>query len=71
MSQSFDVDVNDEEFFECMSYCYKFKQFDFNYELPLIYQVEENEVDNGNYEEFVSYQTYNANNLEYLKKIYM
>lgn len=71
VSQSFDVDVNDEEFFECMSYCYKFKQFDFNYELPLIYQVEENEVDNGNYEDFVSYQTYNANNLEYLKKIYM
>lgn len=70
VNQSFDIEVKDIKFFKCMSYCWRFKSFEFNFDLPLVYQVEENEVENGNYEDFVSYQTYNSNNLDFLKKLY-
>ena len=70
VNQSFDIEVKDIQFFKCMSYCWRFKSFEFNFDLPLVYQVEENEVENGYYEDFVSYQTYNSNNLDFLKKLY-
>jgi hypothetical protein len=70
VNQSFDVDVYDYEMIECLKYVALFKEFEFNYELPLIYQIEETACENGNYEELVSYQTYNEKNLDYLKQIY-
>jgi hypothetical protein len=42
----------------------------FSFELPLIYQVEQKDLENGNYEDFITYQTYNEGNLKFLNQIY-
>ena len=57
-----------EEFNEVMAYCEGMKGMDFVFELPLIYQVdnEECEVDKGSYEEFITYMTVNEHILDFM-----
>ena len=69
INQSFDFSFNDENFQNAIVFCYKFKNFNFTYELPLLYQIHQNLLENGNYEDFISYQTTNDNIEEFLKEI--
>ena len=69
INQSFDFSFNDENFQNAIVFCYKFKNFHFTYELPLLYQIHQNLLENGNYEDFISYQTTNDNIEEFLKEI--
>ena len=45
-----------------IEYLWTFKNFPFSYDLPLIYQVQQKELNNGNYEDFI-------NNKYIMKKI--
>ena len=69
INQSFDYNFNDENIQKTLSYCYKFRNFNFTYELPLLYQIHQDLLENGNYEDFISYQTTNENLEVYLKEI--
>ena len=70
IQQSFDFYFTDIMLLNCIEYLWKFKNFPFSYDLPLIYQVHQKELENGNYEDFITYQVYNEENLNYLKNIY-
>ena len=69
LSQSFDYNFNDDNIQKALAYCYQFKNFNFTYDIPLLYQIHQELLENGNYEDFVSYQTTNDNIEEYLKDI--
>jgi hypothetical protein len=69
INQSFDYNFNDKNIQRALEYCYKFKNFNFTYELPLLYQIHQELLENGNYEDFISYQTTNENMESYLKEI--
>lgn len=69
INQSFDFSFDNENFQNAIAYCYKFKTFNFTYELPLLYQIHQNLLENGNYEDFISYQATNDNIEEFLKEI--
>ena len=70
IQQSFDFYFNDINLINSIHYLWKFKDFPFSYELPLIYQVHQKELENGNYEDFITYQIYNEENLNFLTNIY-
>ena len=53
-----------------INYCMKFKNFKFSYELPLLYQIQQEQLENCNYEDFLSYQTTNDFNDEFIKGLY-
>ena len=69
INQSFDYNFNDENFQKALYYCYQFKDFNFTFELPLLYQIHQELLENGNYEDFISYQTTNENLEDYLKEL--
>ena len=70
INQSFDFNFYDKNIQKALEYVYKFKNFNFSYELPLLYQIHQDILEFGNYEDFISYQTTNDNFEEYLKDIY-
>jgi hypothetical protein len=70
IQQSFDYNFSDKQLIDSIKYVFQFKNFNFSFELPLIYQVEQKDLENGNYEDFITYQTYNEGNLEFLNQIY-
>ena len=70
IQQSFDYNFSDKQLIDSIKYVFQFKNFNFSFELPLIYQVEQKDFENGNYEDFITYQTYNEGNLEFLNQIY-
>ena len=69
INQSFDFNFYDKSIQKALEYVYKFKNFNFSYELPLLYQIHQDMLEFGNYEDFISYQTTNDNFEEYLKDI--
>ena len=69
INQSFDYNFNDENIQKALGYVCKFKNFNFTFELPLLYQIHQELLENGNYEDFISYQTTNENLESYLKEI--
>ena len=69
INQSFDYNFNDKNIQNALNYCYKFKNFNFTFDLPLLYQIHPEFLENGNYEDFISYQTTNEYLEEYLKDI--
>ena len=69
LNQSFDFSFNDENIQKVIIYCYQFKNFNFTYDLPLLYQINQEFLENGNYEDFISYQTTNDNIEEFLRDI--
>ena len=71
LNQSFDFNFNDKTIQNALEYVYKFRNFNFNYELPLLYQIHQDMLENGNYEDFISYQTTNENLEDYLKNIFI
>ena len=70
ISQSFDYVFNDKSVQMAINYCMKFKNFKFSYELPLLYQIQQEQLENCNYEDFLSYQTTNDFNDEFIKGLY-
>ena len=70
LSQSFDFNFYDKSIQNALEYVYKFKNFNFTYELPLLYQIHQDMLEYGNYEDFISYQTTNDNLEDYMKEIY-
>ena len=70
IQQSFDYNFSDKQLIDSIKYVFQFKNINFSFELPLIYQVEQKDLENGNYEDFTSYQTYNEGNLKFLNQIY-
>ena len=60
ISQSFDFDFNNENLQKGIKYYYNnFINFEFIFDLPLIYQVHPEKLDEDSYEDFLSYQTTN------------
>ena len=70
INQSFDFNFHDKTIQKALEYVYKFKNFNFSYELPLLYQIHQDMLEYGNYEDFISYQTSNDNLEDYMKDIY-
>ena len=70
LNQSFDFNFFDKEIQKALEYVYKFKNFNFSYELPLFYQIHQDMLEFGNYEDFISYQTTNENLEDFMKDIY-
>jgi len=70
INQSFDFNFYDKNIQKALEYVYKFKNFKFTYELPLIYQIHPEMLEDGNYEDFISYQATNNNFEDYMKDIY-
>ena len=70
INQSFDFNFHDKTIQKALEYVYKFKNFNFSYELPLLYQIHQDMLEYGNYEDFISYQTTNDNLEDYMKDIY-
>ena len=70
INQSFDFNFYDKTIQKALEYVYKFKNFNFSYELPLLYQIHQDMLEYGNYEDFISYQTTNDNLEDYMKDIY-
>ncbi|MBR3632968.1 MAG: cyclin [Bacteroidaceae bacterium] len=57
IEQSFDFSFEDKKLNDCISYIYKFINFKFSYDIPLIFQVEQEHINDYSYEDFISYQT--------------
>ena len=71
INQSFDFNFYDKTIQKALEYVYKFKNFNFSYELPLLYQIHQDMLEYGNYEDFISYQTTNDNFEDYMKDVYI
>jgi hypothetical protein len=72
IEQSFEFLVNDHMIQECIKYVFKFRDFSFSCNLPLIYKDKQDldeEIEN-NYEDFISYQTTNNDIFPFLEKMY-
>ena len=72
IEQSFDFSFNDNLIQECIKFVFKFSDFSFSYNLPLIYKAKEklDEDIENNYEDFISYQTTNSDILPFFEKMY-
>ena len=69
IGQSFDFSLENEELNECINYVYKFINFKFTYFLPLIFQLEQEHMNDYSYEDFISYQTFNDNISPFFKEM--
>ena len=69
IEQSFDYSFEDKKLIECINFVYKFINFKFSYDMPLIFQVEQDNINDYSYEDFISYQTTCENILPFFKEI--
>ena len=70
IEQSFDFSFEDKKLIECINYIYKFINFKFSYDVPLIFQVEQENLNDYSYEDFISYQTTCDNIYPFFKEIH-
>ena len=72
VEQSFDYYFSDQLVQNCIKYVFKFKEFSFSYNMPLIYRAQQNKDEDieYNYEDFISYQTTNSDIFPFFEKIY-
>ena len=72
LEQSFDYSFNDQMIQKCIEYVFKFREFSFTYNMPLIYKagLKIDEDIEYNYEDFISYQTTNKDIYPFFEKIY-
>ena len=69
IAQSFDFDFNNEMLQKGIKYFYNnYIKFEFTFDLPLIYQVHPEKLDEDSYEDFLSYQTTNDNFFKVVKE---
>ena len=69
ITQSFDYSFYDEKIQKAIKYCYKYMDFPFVFDLPLLYQVHKSKLDGDSYEDFLSYQTTNDNYYQTIKEV--
>ena len=67
IEQSFDYSFEDKKLSESIYYVYKFINFKFSYDIPLIFQVHQEHINECSYEDFISYQTTCDNILPFFK----
>ena len=70
IEQSFDFFFDDKQLNECILYAYKFINFKFSYDIPLIFQIEQDHINDYSYEDFISYQTTCGNIFPFFKELY-
>ena len=70
IEQSFDFSFEDKRLSDCICYIYKFINFKFSYDIPLIFQIEQEHINDYSYEDFISYQTTCENIYPFFKDIY-
>ena len=70
IEQSFDFSFEDKRLSDCICYIYKFINFKFSYDIPLIFQFEQEHINDYSYEDFISYQTTCENIYPFFKDIY-
>ena len=70
IEQSFDYSFDDKKLNECMNYIYKFINFNFSYDIPLIFQIEQDHINDYSYEDFISYQTTCDNIYPFFKEMH-
>jgi hypothetical protein len=70
IEQSFDFFFEDKQLNECIRYTYKFINFKFSYDIPLIFQIEQDHINDYSYEDFISYQTTCSNIYPFFKELY-
>ena len=69
IAQSFDFGFNNEMLQKGIKYFYNnYINFEFTFDLPLIYQVHPEKLDEDSYEDFLSYQTTNDNFYKTIKE---
>jgi hypothetical protein len=61
---------DDKQLNECILYAYKFINFKFSYDIPLIFQIEQDHINDYSYEDFISYQTTCGNIFPFFKELY-
>ena len=67
IQESFGEDVyRSKEFRKGINYCMRFQGVEFKFDIPLYYQANEDEIEKGSYEEFITFQTYNECLLDFL-----
>ena len=69
IEQSFDYSFEDKKLSESIYYVYKFINFKFSYDIPLIFQVHQEHINECSYEDFISYQTTCDNILPFFKEM--
>ena len=70
IGKSFGFSFYDMDFQETILYVYKFHNYKFNYEIPLIFQLDQQKLEESSYEDFISYQTTDNNISAYFKNLY-
>ena len=70
IEQSFDYSFDDKKLNECINYVYKYINFNFSYDIPLIFQIEQDHINDYSYEDFISYQTTCDNIYPFLKEMH-
>ena len=70
IERSFDYSFKDKNLNECINYVYKFINFRFSYNIPLIFQIEQDHINDYSYEDFISYQTTCDNIYPFFKDLY-
>ena len=70
IEQSFDYSFDDKQLNESIKYVYTFISFKFTYDIPLIFQIEQDHLSDYNYEDFISYQTTCDNIYPFFKEMH-
>ena len=72
IEQSFDFLFSEQLVQNAIKYVFKFKEFSFTYNMPLVYKAGQqmDEDIEHNYEDFISYQTTNSDIFSFFEKIY-
>ena len=69
IEQSFDYSFEDKKLCDSIHYVYKFINFKFSYDIPLIFQVHQEHINECSYEDFISYQTTSENISPFFKEM--
>ena len=70
IEQSFDYSFDDEQLNGSIKFIYKFINFKFSYDIPLIFQIEQDHINDYSYEDFISYQTTCDNIYPFFKEMH-
>lgn len=70
IEKSFAFSFYDDELQDTINYVYKFRNYKFSYDIPLIFQLKQHKLEECTYEDFLSYQTTDDNIFTYFKNLY-
>jgi hypothetical protein len=70
IEQSFDYSFDDKQLNGSIKFIFKFINFKFSYDIPLIFQIEQDHINDYSYEDFISYQTTCENIYPFFKEMH-